>query len=129
MGALAYVAPKHNTVSVLSATKEDMAALAESNPDFLGQSLGLWDPLGCLNLDFWTLGNEATIGYLRHAEIKHGRVAMAAFLGYLAQSTPVVSGPHAKLPYPGYETGLTPPEQWDAIHSLGSSRYLESLAC
>ena len=44
--ALAYVAPKHNTVSVLSATKEDMAALAESNPDFLGQSLGLWDPLG-----------------------------------------------------------------------------------
>merc|ERR1712087_999030 len=74
---------------------------------------------GCLNLDFWTLGNEATIGYLRHAEIKHGRVAMAAFLGYLAQSTPVVSGPHAKLPYPGYETGLTPPEQWDAIPLAG----------
>merc|ERR1711898_83002 len=96
-------------------TKEDMAALAESNPDFLGQSLGLWDPLGCLNLDFWTLGNEATMGYLRHAEIKHGRVAMAAFLGYLAQSTPVVSGPHAKLPYSGYEPGLTPPEQWEAI--------------
>ncbi len=74
---------------------------------------------GCLNLDFWTLGNEATIGYLRHAEIKHGRVAMAAFLGYLAQSTPVVSGPHAKLPYSGYEPGLTPPEQWDAIPLAG----------
>ena len=23
-----------------------MADLAEANPDFLGQSLGLWDPLG-----------------------------------------------------------------------------------
>merc|ERR1711924_494678 len=95
----------------------------------MGQSLGLWDPLGCLNLDFWTLGNEATIGYLRHAEIKHGRVAMAAFLGYLAQSTPVVSGPHAKLPYSGYEPGLTPPEQGMRSRSQARSRYLASLAC
>merc|ERR1719305_257354 len=116
---LAYVNKAPRKDFALAATKEDMAALAESNPDFLGQSLGLWDPLGCLNLDFWTLGNEATIGYLRHAEIKHGRVAMAAFLGYLAQSTPVVSGPHAKLPYSGYEPGLTPPEQWDAIPLAG----------
>jgi hypothetical protein len=112
---LGYVPLPPMTSSKLAASKEDMAALADANPDYLGQSLGLWDPLGCLSLDFWTLGNEATIGYLRHAEIKHGRVAMAAFLGYLAQSTPVVSGPHAKLPYPGYESGLTPPEQWDAI--------------
>ncbi|KAH8091473.1 chlorophyll A-B binding protein [Aureococcus anophagefferens] len=107
----------------MSASKADMADLAEANPDFLGSSLGLWDPLGafprCLSLDFWTLGNEATIGYLRHAEIKHGRVAMAAFLGYLAQSTPVVSGPHGKLPFKGYEPGLTPPEQWDAIPLVG----------
>ncbi|KAJ1448609.1 putative plastid light harvesting protein [Pelagophyceae sp. CCMP2097] len=96
-----------------------MAELAESNPDYLGSSLGLWDPLGCLSLSFWTLGNEATIGYLRHAEIKHGRVAMAAFLGYLAQSTPIVSGPHYKLPFKGYTPGLTPPEQWDAIPLVG----------
>merc|ERR1719271_643736 len=96
--------------NVMEATKEDMAALAEANPEYLGSSLGLWDPLGCLNLNFWNVGNEETIGYLRHAEIKHGRVAMAAFLGYLAQSTPVVAGEHAKLPYKGYEPGLTPPE-------------------
>ena len=144
--AAAYVAPAAKSAGVaMSASKADMADLAEANPDFLGSSLGLWDPLGafprpprsgpppaarvppahpvpplgCLSLDFWTLGNEATIGYLRHAEIKHGRVAMAAFLGYLAQSTPVVSGPHGKLPFKGYEPGLTPPEQWDAIPLVG----------
>merc|ERR1719235_1134579 len=122
--ALAYVAPKHNTVSVLSATKEDMAALAESNPDFLGQSLGLWDPLGCLNLDFWGLGNEATIGYLRHAEIKHGRVAMAAFLGFLLQSLPIVSGEHLLAPYRGYVAGVSPQEQWENVPASGKFQIL-----
>ena len=49
---------------------------------------------------------------------------MAAFLGYLAQSTPVVSGPHGKLPFKGYEPGLTPPEQWDAILAACQERKL-----
>merc|ERR1712164_38443 len=101
------------------ASKQEMEALAEANPDFLGKSIGFWDPLGCLDLDFWNIGNEATIGYLRHAEIKHGRVAMAGFLGYLAQSTPLVNGPHKVLPFKGYQEGLTPPEQWDAIPLYG----------
>ncbi|KAH8063522.1 hypothetical protein JL722_2697 [Aureococcus anophagefferens] len=42
-----------------------------------------------------------------------------AVLGYLARSAPVVSGPHGKLPFKGYEPGLTPPEQWDAIPLVG----------
>merc|ERR1719428_2734472 len=106
------------------ASKQEMAALAEANPDFLGKSIGLWDPLNCLDFDFWSLGNEATIGYLRHAEIKHGRVAMAGFLGYIAQSTDLVSGPHSVLPFRGYEAGLTPPEQWDAIPLYGKLQIL-----
>jgi len=110
--------------TVCDAGKEEMAALAEANPDFLGRSIGLWDPLGALDTNFWGLGNEQTIGYLRHAEIKHGRVAMAAFLGYIVQSTPLVSGPHAVLPFRGYEAGLTPPEQWDAIPLYGKLQIL-----
>ena len=56
---------------------------------------------------------------LRHAEIKHGRVAMAAFLGYLAQCTDLVKGEHTYLPYRGYVAGCTPQEQWDNIPLYG----------
>ena len=44
---------------------------------------------------------------------------MAAFLGHLAQSSALVSGPHKILPYKGYTPGLTAPEQWDAIPLYG----------
>ncbi|KAH8064486.1 chlorophyll A-B binding protein [Aureococcus anophagefferens] len=118
-GASAYVAPQTKVSgSALAASKEEVVALAEANPDFLGQAIGFWDPLGALDTNFWGLGNEGTIGYLRHAEIKHGRVAMAAFLGYLAGSTELVSA-RTRSSVRGYEPGLTPPEQWDAIPLYG----------
>lgn len=40
--------------------------------------LGFWDPLGMLSS-----GDEATFNRLRYVEIKHGRIAQLAFLGYL----------------------------------------------
>merc|ERR1712129_348586 len=62
-----------------------------------------------------------TIGYLRHAEIKHGRVAMAAFVGYCVQA----NGIHFPwTPYPGFEEGLSPPEQWAAIPAAGKWQFL-----
>jgi len=126
-GAAAYVpnaAPAKASVAVQG--KAEMVDLAESNPDFLGRTIGFWDPFNLIEEgDFWGLGNEATIGYLRHAEIKHGRVAMAAFLGFIVQSLPVVSGSHILAPYRGFEPGLSPQAQWDAAAGRRGRRFDE----
>jgi Chlorophyll A-B binding protein len=38
-----------------------------------------WDPLDLIDAGYWGFSQEQTIGWLRHSEIKHGRIAMFAF--------------------------------------------------
>ena len=85
-----------------------------------------FDPLNLatMTFDWGPQGEEATIGWLRHSEIKHGRVAMAGFLGFIAHCTPIVSGEHKFLPYRGYVAGVTPQEQWDNIPLIGKLQIL-----
>lgn len=97
---------------VAKAAIDDLEAIAaKSNP-----VLKFYDPLQLSSTTIWGETNAATIGFLRQSEIKHGRVAMAAFVGYIVQS----NGIH--FPWPTSFDGSpfpsdagSPPEQWDAL--------------
>jgi len=88
----------------------------ELNPIF-----GYYDPLN--------IGDKSkeTIGWFRHAEIKHGRVAMAAFVGFCVQSAGIhwpwnlqgLATFHGVKPISFAEISAAggPGDQWDALPS------------
>lgn len=93
------------------ATVKDLEALAgELNP-----VVKFFDPLNLSSQEFWGKSNEATIGWLRQSEIKHGRVAMFAFVGYCAQANGVHWSWPMTLSGEPFPTMSSPPEQWDAL--------------
>jgi hypothetical protein len=100
------------SVAQKSAALDDLKSTAEkSNP-----LLKFYDPLDLSSITIYDNTQDQSISFLRHAEIKHGRVAMAAFVGYIVQANGI-HFPWAMtfdgMPHP-YES-LSPPEQWDAI--------------
>uniref|UniRef100_A0A7S4JBR9 Plastid light harvesting protein n=1 Tax=Odontella aurita TaxID=265563 RepID=A0A7S4JBR9_9STRA len=96
---------------VLSESKADLEAIAaKANP-----TVKFYDPMGLADADFWGQGNEATIGFLRQAEIKHGRIAMFAFVGYIVQSNFVFPWAQTLAGAPHPSADLSPEAQWDAV--------------
>mmetsp|Transcript_44474 Transcript_44474/g.145855 ORF Transcript_44474/g.145855 Transcript_44474/m.145855 type:complete len:229 (-) Transcript_44474:273-959(-) len=86
----------------------------------------VFDPVG-----FATLGGDETLAFFRHAEIKHGRVAMAAMVGFLFHIN--------HIHFPGYlspTAGVTfeqlsavgPFEAWNMIPLLGQLQILWTIA-
>mmetsp|Transcript_29963 Transcript_29963/g.45427 ORF Transcript_29963/g.45427 Transcript_29963/m.45427 type:complete len:248 (+) Transcript_29963:99-842(+) len=112
-GIASAFAPAKNVESSirLSETKAD---LEEMGPK-LNPLVKYWDPLSLAEGDFYDMGEEATVGFLRHSEIKHGRVAMAAFVGYCVQSNFIFPWPQHLDGTTGPSADLLPEQQWDAI--------------
>ena len=74
-----------------------------------------FDPLFLGDQDFWGQGNEATIGFLRQAEIKHGRVAMAAFVGFIVHANGITWPFPMRLDGTPWPTADSGPELWDKL--------------
>lgn len=95
----------------VGATKADLEALAaKANP-----IVKFYDPMNLAEADFWGKGNEATIGFLRQSEIKHGRIAMFAFVGYVVQSNFVFPWDQTLAGAAHPSPDLSPEAQWDAV--------------
>jgi len=127
---------KTSTVLALFATASSAAAFAPTQSSSSSSSLAvskadilkepdttefgkIWDPLGLADL-----GGEETLAWFRHSEVKHGRIAMAAFVGWWATG--------AGLRFPGElsygldfasmpSKGL---DAWDAVPGWGKAQLL-----
>ena len=110
-----------------------------SHREGAGHETGLgqvWDPLGLADL-----GSPATLAWMRHAELKHGRVCMAAFLGWLIATGNqlAVQNGHDGLHFPGLisfseqvsfadiAAAGGPLEQWQTVPELGKLQILSAI--
>merc|ERR1719261_1882519 len=110
----------------------DKAGLIELSKK-LNPVVGYWDPLN--------IGETSpeTIGWFRHAEIKHGRVAMAAFVGFCLQSNGFIFPWNLQAPLPGVNPGIEtisfadisaaggPGAQWDALPSAAKLQIIGAI--
>jgi hypothetical protein len=93
----------------------DLKAQAQA----LNPVVGYFDPLKLSEGEFWEQSNEATIAFLRHSEIKHGRIAMAGFVGFCIHENGIRWPWPLSTSLPDYSSfeGLSAPAVWDAIPS------------
>lgn len=113
------------STSALQETKADLIAIAEkSNP-----VLKFFDPMGLADASFWGMGEEATIGFLRHSELKHGRIAMFAFVGYIVHSNIHFPWPQTLAGDMPPSVDLSPEAQWDAIPALAKIQIMCLIFC
>jgi len=98
----------------------------------LNPTLGFWDPLNVIN----EATTPETVGWWRHAEIKHGRVAMAGFVGYCVHANhkffpwdiqgpiPFMGLDLPKISFADISAAGSPGDQWDALPTAGKLQIL-----
>jgi len=126
------VAPDTSIKPWTSSEISDAAGLAELSKK-LNPVVGYWDPLNIGE------ASPETIAWFRHAEIKHGRVAMAAFVGYCVQANGIhwpgnLQGPLgavntdlATISYGDISAAGGPSDQWDALPSAAKLQILGAI--
>jgi len=130
------VAPDFSDKPWTSSEVSDKAGLTALAKE-LNPVVGFWDPLN--------IGETSpeNIGWFRHAEIKHGRVAMAAFVGYCIQANGIhfpwnlqapigpINSDIATISFGDISAAGGPADQWDALPSsaklqiIGAVGFLE----
>eukprot|EP00548_Thalassiothrix_antarctica_P000984 CAMPEP_0194129474 /NCGR_PEP_ID=MMETSP0152-20130528/681_1 /TAXON_ID=1049557 /ORGANISM="Thalassiothrix antarctica, Strain L6-D1" /LENGTH=249 /DNA_ID=CAMNT_0038823665 /DNA_START=41 /DNA_END=790 /DNA_ORIENTATION=- len=97
--------------SSLNAGTDDLRELAKKcNP-----VVQFYDPIGLSNQRFWGSTSDQTIGFLREAEVKHGRIAMFAFVGYIVHANGITWPWPMQLDGTPFPKTNNAPEAWDAI--------------
>jgi len=128
--ASAFVAPSSSDARVATSLNSESSSLEDLKKfsNELNPVVNYFDPLNMVDTNIYEMGQDATIGFLRQAEIKHGRVSMAAFVGYCVQSNfhwPwAMSLDGSSFP----STDLSPEAQWDAIPSSAKWQILTVIA-
>jgi hypothetical protein len=109
-------APPATIASAVERANLEEVASAQGIPNFI------FDPLELAEQEFFDEGNEATIAFIRQAELKHGRVAMAGFVGFLVHQNGI-TWPFAMTmdgaAWPKLEDVGSVPALWDAIPEGG----------
>jgi len=126
--ALAFAAPLRTPIApATSNVRMETAADLEKLAKELNPALGFWDPFGLTgDINLGGVSQTEAIGFLRHAELKHGRVAMAAFVGYLVGA----SGLHWPwniangVSFASISEAGSPQAQWDALSTAAKLQIL-----
>lgn len=116
-------------------TLDDLKAMAPK----LNPVVGYYNPLGIgedgfENFQISTLpeSSRSTIAWFRQAEIKHGRVAMAAFIGFIVGENGIhfpwaLQGGPNPITYADIAAAGGACAQWDAIPTLGKLQIIGAI--
>jgi len=128
VAAPSFVTPQLTPRSGMNVRMETAASL-EALAKELNPKVGFYDPLGIVKKAKEDNAEMATLGWYRHAEIKHGRVAMAAFVGFIVQSNGIyfpwaLTGGDSPISFADISAAGGPGDQWDALPTAAKVQIL-----